>query len=75
MRDNKNRSIKMILEKEEQDMEDKFAAIGLHLNFYFLQNSISKQAKPGQVRGTNYEVPQLNSLRRSSPRRSCATRC
>ena len=38
----------MILEKEEQDMEDKFAAIGLHLNVSFLQNSTSKQAKPGQ---------------------------
>ena len=75
MRDNKNRSIKMILEKEEQDMEDKFAAIGLYLNFSFLQNSTSKQAKPGQVRGTNYAVLQLSSLRRSSPRRSCATRC
>ena len=29
VRDDKNRSIKRILEKEEQDMEDKFAAIGL----------------------------------------------
>ena len=31
MRDDKNRSIKGILEKEEQDMEDKFTAIGFLL--------------------------------------------
>ena len=73
VRDNKNRSIKMILEKEEQDMEDKFAAIGFPFHVSFLLNFI-KQDKPGQVRGTNYEGRQLSSLRRSSPKRSCATR-
>ena len=31
MRDEKNSSIKQILEKEEQDMEDKFTAIGFSL--------------------------------------------
>ena len=78
MRDDKNRSIKGILEKEEQDMEDKFTAIGfllLQLHFYFspLYN-VQQQDKLGQVRGTNYAVRRLSSLRKSSLKKSCATR-
>ena len=52
MRDDKKRNIKRILEKEEQDMEDKFSAIGFIYIFFssFFVNCINRPnlAKSGR---------------------------
>ena len=50
VRDAKNSSIKRILEKEEQDMEDKFTAIGFSLDFSIISAILyvrADLAKPG----------------------------
>ena len=50
VRDEKNSSIKRILEKEEQDMEDKFTAIGFSLDFSIISAILHVRAdlaKPG----------------------------